>query len=918
MFRRAILYPVAAVLAGVIFLCVEAPAQESQKTRSTLYRSEIVATVRRSTERFDWAAAARERIVASAQAWRSMPDDDLWELMFGATLPRSWMVWSNGYCPACKANVPMYSWKMAALTHPWKVQCPHCSEFFPTNDFEAFYASGLDEHHVFDPALADRSLLFNAAHPDADDPLHLFGVDDGAGYVEGEQRWRFIAAYLVYGQWKQGVVDGIRTLAAAHLMTGDPVYARKAAILIDRVADLYPFFDFGEQGFVYERKADRGYVSTWHDACEETREIVMAYDMIFEAIQDDPELTAFLSKKAAHYKLDNPKRRFADIQRNIETRILRDAITNRSRITTNYPRTEIALAIIHAVLGMPGNEAAFWEIVDPMLTRATAVDGVTGEKGLAGYSSYTISALGSFIGEFSKSDPSFLHVLLERHPNLRKTFLFFAHTLCLDRYYPQSGDTGAYCRPTERYVGLNFARYSHGSGASGWTPIPPSMFTLCWEYYKETRDPLYAQIAYRENGNEITGLPFDFYIDDPAPLVTDIEAVIQEHGTELQLGSINFEQWHLALMRSGEGEDRRVLWLDYDSGGAHGHADGMNLGLFAKGLDLLPELGYPPVQFGGWESPRARWYTMSAAHNTVVVDGANSSAGQASETTLWAEGSIFHAMRMSAPGMIGGERFERTAILIDVSPSDFYVLDVFHVKGGRDHAKFLHSHFGELSLSGLSLRSSEDYGHETQMRHARMDPAAAPGWSADWAIEDRLNLLKDKHDIHLRYTDFTQGASAGCIEGWAVANLYHSTEEIWIPRILVRRRHAENEPPLESTFVGILEPYEGNRFITGIQRHALETSEGQILGDAHVALEIELADGRRDILILRDRFDESAAPVTMSAKEVTRTDAELAFVRLQPDGNAVYSALCGGSSLESGDYLLNLEGAAAFHEIDNP
>ena len=59
-----------------------------------------------------------------------------------------------------------------------------------------------------------------------------------------------------------------------------------------------------------------------------------------------------------------------------------------------------------------------------------------------------------------------------------------------------------------------------------------------------------------------------------------------------------------------------------DTGGRHSHADGMNLGLFAKGVDLMPDFGYPPVQYGGWDSPRAQWYRMSAAHNTVVVDGA--------------------------------------------------------------------------------------------------------------------------------------------------------------------------------------------------------------------------------------------------------------------------------------------------------
>ena len=139
-----------------------------------------------------------------------MSDEALWDLMFGATIYRSWMVWSNGHCPACQEGVPMYNWRMDFFEHPWKLQCPHCQEMFPKNDFHRFYRSGLDEHGVFDPKLADRSLLFNTEHPDPDDPLHLFGVDDGNGYVEGDKRWRFIGTYLIYGQWKQGIVAGVR------------------------------------------------------------------------------------------------------------------------------------------------------------------------------------------------------------------------------------------------------------------------------------------------------------------------------------------------------------------------------------------------------------------------------------------------------------------------------------------------------------------------------------------------------------------------------------------------------------------------------------------------------------------------------------------------------------------------------------
>lgn len=92
-------------------------------------------------------------------------------------------------------------------------------------------------------------------------------IRHGPGYVEGEARWRFIGAYLIYGQWKQGIVAGVKHLASAYVVTGDSAYAHKAAILLDRIADLYPTFDFKTQAAMYEGPAAAGYVSTWHDAC---------------------------------------------------------------------------------------------------------------------------------------------------------------------------------------------------------------------------------------------------------------------------------------------------------------------------------------------------------------------------------------------------------------------------------------------------------------------------------------------------------------------------------------------------------------------------------------------------------------------------------------------------------------------------
>lgn len=907
------------IILGCIFMALQCGAAAESpaahvKTQSALYPADVRGQARANASAHAWAAAVRDDLTTAAQPWRDMSDDALWALMFSPTIERSWMVWSNGQCPACGQDVPMYTWKMSALERPWKVQCPHCGEFFPKNDFGAFYESGLDAQRIFRPEKADRALLFNTEHPDAADPLRLFGVDDGDGYAEGEKRWRFIGAYLIYGQWKQAVLGGIRVLAAAHLLTGDPEYARKAAILLDRVADVYPDFDYAAQGYVYEKKISRGYVSVWHDACEETRELVMAYDMIFEAIQQDAALVAFLSDKAAAHGLANPKRSFTDIQRNIEDRILRDAITNRPKITSNYPRTEIAVAVIHAVLGGPEHMAAFDQEVNGMLAKATAVDGVTGEKGLAGYASYTIQALAMFLAEFDKMDSGFLPEMLRRCPRLRETFRFHIDTQCLGRYYPQSGDSGAFGAPSADYIGVILQKPGyHGVGASRWTHAPPSPYAFMGRMTELTGDPAYVQIAWRDNGRSLDGLPHDLYVKDAAAAQAAFAAVIDTYGSDVRLESVNKQEWRIAILRSGVEQNARAVWLDYDSGGGHGHNDALNLGLFAHGLDLMPEFGYPPVQYGGWDSPRARWYLMSAAHNTVVVDGKNSAPG-GGNTTLWRVGNNFKVMRADAAACNQERRFERTVALVDVPPDAFYVVDLFRVEGGADHTLFMHSHFGEAQAEGLTLRDAPDYGHGSIMRNVRMDDAPVPGWHVEWRVEDRRKLLPEPADIRVRYTSLTPDCAAGLAEAWISPGLYNATEEVWIPRMLARRR-GDAAAALASTFAGVIQAYSGAPTAQAVERLTLCNATGETLSDAHLAVRITLADGTQDIFIARDPAILPPGEQVGIPERQIQTDADCCLLRYDAKKNVAYAALCQGSYLRAGSYQLALPAMTAFYEI---
>jgi len=855
-----------------------------------------------------WGESARQVAIEAAKPWLAMSDDALWDLMFGPAITRSWMVWSNGHCPACRNPVPMYSWKVDALKAPWKMECPHCGERFPKNDFQAFYRSGLDEHGVFDPQLADRRLLFNAGHPDKNDPLHAFGVDDGSGYVEGENRWRFIGTYLIYGQWKQAVLNGIVNLSQAYLMTGEPACAHKAVVLLDRVADLYPAFDFKTQAIMYEGPASDGYVSTWHDACEETRQLALAYDQVSGVIDKDASLQTFLARQASKFNLENRKAAAADIRRNIEDRILRDAIVNRAKIRSNYPRTETALVIIHTVLGWPANRPDVMAMIDEMVSRATAVDGVTGEKGLAAYAASTIANLAYVLALFDRLDTGFLKDVLARHPALRNSYRFHYDTWFGGLYYPEIGDTGNFGRRQTRYAGANFLR----------DPFLPSMFTFFWQLYELIGDPAYVRILFHENGGKVDGLPFDLLGPDPAEFQRRVAGVIAKEGAEIRGPSFNKEQWHLAALRSGSGADERVVWLDYDTGGRHGHADGMNIGLLAKGLDLMPDFGYPPVQYGGgWAGPKAVWYRKTPAHNTVVIDGRDQrlTSGEITggRTTLWGLGETLQAIRVSGPAVAEAGQFERTVALIDVSKSDSYVLDLFRVAGGRDHARFMHSHFGAMTTSGLTLETIPDYGFGTQMRAFRGDAKARPGWSADWKIEDRNGYRPGGGDLHLRLTDLTSGAQASAAESWVSASSgYDGVGETWIPTVVVRRQ-AESDP-LASTFVGIIEPYETNPLVAAVRRLLLHSADGRSLPESQVALEVTLADGRRDILVSAGS-ESGASKIMVLDKPGLRTDAELALVRTGRDGKIERVALARGTSLEFGDLKFNADRIVDFLEV---
>jgi len=291
---------------------------------------------------------------------------------------------------------------------------------------------------------------------------------------------------------------------------------------------------------------------------------VRRFTIFFEALTRDGELVKFLAAKAVKHKLANPKSSFAEIQRNIEERIFRDTLNHRTKIESNYPTTDVTITTLNAVLGWPGNRTLVMSLLDQIITKATAVDGVTGEKGLAGYATIGPRTVADLLGRYARSDPGFIREMLRRHPRLHAMYRFHLDTRCIGQYYPRSGDTGGFAMRNPGYVGVSFTK-SPG--------INPSAYAFLWEIYRATGDKDFVRVLFEANGSSVDDLPYDLFAANPSEFQTNVAKVIAESGAEIELPSVNKTEWCLAVLRSGEGTNARAAWLDYDSGGGHGRDD---------------------------------------------------------------------------------------------------------------------------------------------------------------------------------------------------------------------------------------------------------------------------------------------------------------------------------------------------------
>lgn len=553
------------------------------KSRSTIYTPVKIKAARENIKKYDWAAAEAKKAITEADKYVALGNDFLWNIVTAQTLPRAFAVSQEyGSIEMGKAfndKYGQFGWKTDPVNHPWKVINPENGLLYPSNDFESYYKSGLDEHGIFRPEKADKKYLVNTLYPEKGPK---WGVDDGFGYVDEKgHKFTFIAYYLHWGVWydlnqsfsSPGLIfTALRYLKDAYVYTGDAKYAEAGIILLDRVADVYPEFDTSAYKWTDGFVSLHGYqfqgkvLGSIHEPVMVTQWIY-AYDAFFSAM-NDPKVIDFLSKKAAKYKLSNSKNTAAAIKRNIEDNILKQVLPSikRGRYEGNFGMHQNTLAAAAVVLDtMPytkdmldflfatckigfytdgvfedtdkdntyyrtlsGGDVARTLVETDMVNR----DGM-GNEGSPGYNATWVDNI-KIIADVLDGYDNYPSADLYKNPKYSKMLTAMASLILIEKYTAHVGDSGS-------------------CGNAGILATLP----YCVKAFEKYNKPIDAQLAYFLNGNSANGIHLDIFTKDPESISLKINEVIKKVGY-LNLPSQNLTDAGFTILRDGINNIRDV------------------------------------------------------------------------------------------------------------------------------------------------------------------------------------------------------------------------------------------------------------------------------------------------------------------------------------------------------------------------
>ena len=893
-------------LLSILILSTLSSKVLAQRQYGGFYTREKIQNLRNNCNNYDWAKELKNAAINNAKNFANKSDDEIWSLVPGQNTPRGIDVTLDRIakgpkvlgCLKCGLDVLKfgnYPYEPEFENKPWKLTCPSCKSVFPTNDFGKFYASALDDSGQFNASKGDKSLLFNTAHPDPSDPLHKYGVDDGYGYLDQNGRAHRFIGYYVWKKWDY-ISKGLADLAEVYLYTGDKMYARKAAIILDRIADVYPEMDwkpYADKGW-YHSDGGRN-MGKIHGSIWETQIITSfadSYDKIISGTVDNSELYSFLKKQSKKYTIGNKGTRELLMQ-NIDDGLLRTAYKAvlSTHIRGNQGMHQLTLATCAIALDSQP-ESNLW--IDwifaanggniPGLMISTFDRDGTSNEGAPGYT-LMWGRLITQVAERLQGYPAYTkHNIIKEFPQFNTTFLAAYRMAALGIAIPNMGDSGSTGTVSNSYADPKFI-------AKG---------------YIFTKDPEFAKAAYLSNKNSADKLGRDIFSEDPDAISKEIQKIAEPLGMRPQGGYL-MSGFGLALLENGIGNSGVALANNFGRTIMHAHPDLMNFDLLAFGKWLAPDHGYP--EFATKIPSNTDWTGSTVAHNLVFVNEKPQKEVWGGHTKLFKQLKGFGVFELDGQKAYPETKtYQRTMFLVDAESgqNNSYVIDIFKVEGGNDHLYSFHGPPGEISNTGLRLTEQKTGTYAGEHIEKGLAANGFPqGYSffynvkkdlnppansmLDWKVETGYRGLKAGENIHLRMYSLTQSNDIALADGDPPQNKPGNPKKLGY---VLMHRKGEN---LNSTFISVFEPYKENPFIKSVKR--IDNGD-----ESQIALKIELSNGSIDYVLYNPDTEK-----LMKIEDSINMSGNIGFIRKQ-DGRVVKSLIINGKSLNHGSMILKSAG----------
>lgn len=623
--------------------------QYSAKDARVLLSDEAIALARGYMEQYAEARAIAMGIVSQADVWLGWDDAALRALVTTADVPRAFNVGTAG-CPKCGQEIyahgGTYPW-IIDPKRPFTVQCPVDGSVYPSNDFAAHYAAGIPQ----DAALAGDH------------------ADGGRGWVgsTGEKYW--FVAYANHWTWQTQIIPAARNLARAYILTGDKRYGRKAAILLDRIAEVYPNMDYHSQSRYGELQAERGsrYEGKILNAIWESNvltDLAEAYDYSWECIDEN----TVMGKNAEQ------------VRSNIEANLLEEGIEAYfdNKISGNFGMHQKAL--VYAGLVRQYGPQKEW--FDSLLLDAGADDRRTGFH----YALYNLvyrdgtpyeTAPGynfSWVENLTTIADALRRAGYEVHriPKMRRLYDAVLDVVNIGAHTPAVGDSS--------------------SVRGGLVGQYASVYQSAYRAYG---DPRYrAHLA-------------SFGAVGPSGL-RDFDSLFHPLVEPLQTGEAELppprsrilDGYGMAILNNPS--DSISLSLYYGYRGGHGHYDRLHFDLFAYGMPLTPDTGYPDFM-NAYVPGIYTWSKNTIAHNTVTVDASRQQNNQPGAVALFVDAEFARALDVDAAETYDAtSMYRRQMLMVDSDETHSYVIDAFSTLGGEQRDYSLHGPIGEFEALGGS------------------------------------------------------------------------------------------------------------------------------------------------------------------------------------------------------------------------